>query len=124
MRALRAVGSVLILAACATSGSREKVREAQHWISAEEVRETGMEDLFVIVRRLRPRWVSSQNVLVFQNQSPMGGLDALSGMDPGGVYALEWMPPFQAVAELPAVGYRGPEQFDGVIVVWTRPPGE
>ncbi len=83
-----------------------------------------MEDLFVIVRRLRPRWVSSQNVLVFQNQSPMGGLDALSGMDPGGVYALEWMPPFQAVAELPAVGYRGPEQFDGVIVVWTRPPGE
>jgi len=124
MRGLRAVGSVLILAACATSGSREKVREAQHWISAEEVRETGMEDLYLIVRRLRPRWFSSQDVLVFQNQSPMGGLDALRGMDPRGVHGLEWMAPFQAVEELPSVGYRGPEEFDGVIVVWTRPPGE
>lgn len=99
------------------------MREAQHWISGQEVQETGLEDLYVIVRQLRPRWFSGQDVLVFQNRAPMGGLDALRAMDPRGVYALEWMSPFQAVEELPAVGYRGADGLDGVIVVWTRPPG-
>ena len=124
MRAILSFGSLLILVGCASSGPREKVREAQHWIAAEEFQESLTEDLYTIVRQLRPRWVSSQEVIVFQNLSPMGGLDALRGMDPRGVYGLEWMSPFQAVEELPSIGYRGPEEFDGVIVVWTRPPGE
>jgi len=113
-----------VVVGCASSGGREKVREAQHWISREDVQETGLDDLYVIVRQLRPRWFSGGEILVFQNGSPMGGLDALKAMDPGAVHGVEWMPPFQAAAELPAVGYRGADGLAGVIVVWTRPPGE
>lgn len=125
MKTLTAFAFLLILVGCAGSGGgREKVREPQDWISREDVQETGLEDLYVIVRQLRPRWFSGQNILVFQNRSPMGGLDALRTMDPRGVHGVEWLSPFEAVEELPAVGYRGADGLDGVIVVWTRPPGE
>lgn len=124
MKTAPALGFILILVGCASSGGgREKVRDAELWISGEDVQETALEDLYVIVRQLRPRWFSGQNILVFQNRSPMGGLDALRAMDPRGVHGVEWLSPFEAVEELPAVGYRGADGLDGVIVVWTRPPG-
>jgi len=124
MRALLCSCFLLVVVGCASSGGREKVREAQHWISREEVQQTDLDDLYLIVRRLRPRWFSGGDILVFQNGAPMGGPDALRAMDPRGVHGVEWMAPFQAVAELPAVGYRGADGLAGVIVVWTRPPGD
>jgi hypothetical protein len=125
MRTLLSFSFLLVLVGCASSGGREKVRDAQQWISREEVQQADLDNLYVIVQQLRPRWFSGgRDVVVFQNRSPMGGLDALRAMDPRGVHGLEWMDPFQAAAELPAIGYRGADGLAGVIVVWTRPPGE
>jgi hypothetical protein len=112
----------LLLSGCVSSGPVERYRERETWISGEEVKETGQDDLYEITRQLRPRWFTGQNVLVFQNRSPLGGLDALRSMNPEGVFGVEWMGLFRAAEELPAVGFRGREDPDGVIVVWTRPP--
>lgn len=114
---------------CASSRDPGQRGGDQERLTREQILETGIPNLYDVVRRLRPRWLTDRSpsgsgeIVVYQNQAPMGGVDALRLMDPEGVYSMEWLSQWAAAERLPGLGLGG-ATLTGVIVVWTRPPGD
>jgi hypothetical protein len=105
---------------------RSEPRRRRDVISQDEISESGATNLYDVVQRLRPGWLrggSASNLggggtgyVVYQNNTPMGGLDALRQMSPGYAESLRFLEGTEASNVLPGLGSR---RVAGAIVVVT-----
>ncbi len=118
------VTGMLLFGACAppstTGGSgRSDV------ITREELDATGLGTLYDAIERLRPRWLTlrgqrslggTTDIVVYQNQSYLGGIDVLRQLAPDMVVRVRYLDAATASASLPGLGSR---HIEGAIVVET-----
>jgi hypothetical protein len=117
----------LVLGGCAGPG-RGAGGYNPNIISADEIREmhgAGVRDLYELVNRERPRWLQTRTerslqlpttVLVYVNETRLGGTDALRGYPLQSVSSLRYLDAAQAML-LPGAGSA---HIDGAIVINTR----
>lgn len=131
MRGSIMVPVLLILAACASTGSQDGVRRDSRYISQEEIAATtSASTLYDVVYQLRPRWLTVRAsrsltglqpaIVVYQGNSLLGGPDILRQFDPSAVYALRYLDGSTASASLPGLGSR---HVEGAIILITGPEG-
>lgn len=116
------------VSACASSGDGTRYRSDE--ISREEILSVDVTDLYDVVNRLRPRWITAERragdrsfglstgVVVFQNQTLLGDVDVLRQWSPSAAYKLEWMDGATAAASLPGLGA---SHVAGAIIIRTAP---
>lgn len=123
-------GLAMVLAACASSGPREGPRYRSDLLTREEIMSQDVRNLFEVVQRLRPHWLQvgrrgdrsfglTTEIVVFQNQTYLGDVDALRQLAPSFAYQLRWLDGATASAALPGLGSR---HVAGAIVISTAPP--
>lgn len=131
---LMMAAAALALGACAPAAAphREALTAApsRSVITREEIAGSGATDLYSVVQRLRPGWLSGRGVqniggrtgqvVVYHNQTRMGEIQALREMAPGYVVSIRYLDASTA-AGLPGIGPR--EIVAGAIVVHT-PAGD
>jgi hypothetical protein len=114
-------------AAQATAPRQERARAPRirrDVISQEEIAGSGATNLYEVVQRLRPGWLRSGNVsnirgggtgvVVYQNNTPLGGPEALRQLTPGYAASLRFLEGNEASNTLPGLGSR---TVAGAIVV-------
>jgi hypothetical protein len=118
-----------ILSACASSAS-DASRAEQSRITAQELEAVRANNLYQAVERLRPRWLVVRGgrsferetvIVVYQNQSRLGGPDVLRSMSIGSARWLQYLDGPTASASLPGIS-RG-QHIQGAIVIHTRGDG-
>jgi hypothetical protein len=121
-----------LFTACASSGSSNQRSRNSNTISATEMdqaRREGMRDLYEVVERVRPRWLRVRTdpsfnlqtlVVVYQNESKLGGVDALRGYPLTSVNSLRYLDAAQA-GLLPGAGGGVGAHLEGAIVINTAP---
>lgn len=97
-------------------------------ITTEELAATNVSNLFDVVSRLRPRWLDvrggrslstlSTDIVVFQNETYLGGTDVLRQYGPESVMWLEYMAGSKASNVLAGLGSR---HVEGAIILHTLP---
>jgi len=108
------------------SGGRSDV------ISREEiVATTGVRNMYELVQRLRPRWVTVRNqdrsfgmateIAVYQGQTYMGDVETLRQLGHTMAYEIRWMDGPTAMTTL--TGYGSGKHLSGAIIISTTPPG-
>lgn len=133
MRSWKAMAVVVLVAAgvsaCASAPS-SGTRTAHNRINAEEIAEMQgqVSTLYEVVDRLRPRWLQTraqqrsfsggnQQIVVYQDQTLLGGVEALANLGLDYVLYLSYLDGAQATAQLPGLGSR---RVEGAIVIHTR----
>ena len=129
-------GSVVVLAllasaiasGCASTRASSPDRARLDRLSREEIMETRALNLFDAVQRLRPRWLDVRGgtrsftleteVVVYQNDMLLGGVDNLRQMSPEIAAEIQWVDGTMAAATLP--GLSSGRHVSGAIVVRTR----
>jgi hypothetical protein len=129
-----AAASAALLGGCAAasegSGSTAEAlsRGNRNLITSDEIATVGVTNLYDAVQRLRPQWLrggpvtslrgsgSGLPVVVYQNNTPLGGLDALRQMQPGFATSLRFLDGPTASNTLPGLGSR---TVAGAIVIVT-----
>lgn len=107
--------------------ARRQPRRRRDVITAQELTESGASDLLTAVQRLRPEWLragggrslgngSTTEIYVYQNNTQLGGLDALRQLDIGFATELRYLDGSTASNTLPGLGSR---IISGAIVVRT-----
>ena len=132
-----ALGAVCLGAACAGKSRAGSERRNPNLIAAaeiQEMQEAGVRDLYELVSRQRPSWLQTRTerslqletaVLVYHNESRLGGVDALRGYPLLLVTSLRYLDAAQA-GLLPGAGSA---HVEGAIVIRTAsrnpavPPG-
>ncbi len=118
------------LSACASTSRGSGDDSRPDLLTREQIMETGAINLYDVVNRLRPRWLQVRTtrsfnmeteIVVFQNEMQLGGLEALRQMDPELAFEIEWMDGGKATALLP--GLMSGRHVVGAIIVRTRPHG-
>lgn len=122
-----ALSATLILClgagACASSGSGSS--GDQDRLTREQIMSVDQPSLYEVVQRLRPRWTRSRgqrgygatpSVVVYQNQTYLGGLDALRQLTPGSAAEMRYLDAAEAMASLPGLGS---QRIQGAIVIYT-----
>jgi hypothetical protein len=130
-------GTLSVLAACAASGTAgaeaggsastsasATPRIRREVITQPELQGSAATNLFDVVQRLRPQWLSGANisnragsgtdVVVYQGQTHLGGVDALRQLQPSYAAELRWLDGSQASNTLPGLGSR---RVAGAIVI-------
>ncbi|MBW3572641.1 MAG: hypothetical protein KY467_16180 [Gemmatimonadetes bacterium] len=126
-------GTLSVLSACAASGGASAgadgsasaaPRVSRDLITQEELRGTGAANLFDAVQRLRPHWLRGANlsnrtaggteIVVYQGNTPLGGLDALRTLQVSYPASMRWLDGTQATNTLPGLGSR---RVAGAIVI-------
>lgn len=126
-------GTLSVLAACtASAGAGAEAgaststgpRIRRDMITQEELQGSAATNLFDAVQRLRPHWLSGANVsnrmgagtevVVYQGQTQLGGLDALRQLQTSYAAELRWLDGSQASNTLPGLGSR---KVAGAIVI-------
>lgn len=109
-----------------TAATRSGPTTRSDRISREEIDASDAQDAYELIQRLRPRWLmvrgsrsmtNSTGILVFMNNTRMGGIDALRQISVRGIGSIRYLDAAQAVAELPGIG-SGP--IEGAIVISSR----
>lgn len=133
MRAMR-IGMVLlvlgVMAGCASAPTGSSSGRPDR-LTREEIMSVNVTNLYEVVSRLRPQWLDvakrgdrsfalSTGIVVYQNQSYLGGLDVLRQMAPGFAQELDWLDGSTASNTLPGLGS---QHVLGAIVVKTLPSG-
>ena len=105
---------------------RRRPRRRPDVITADELAESGATDLYQAVQRLRPQWLRASGArslsggaagtVVYQNNTEMGGLDALRQLGIGFASELRYLDGSEASNTLPGLGSR---LVSGAIVVRT-----
>lgn len=120
---------VLLAAGCASSPGPDQGDGDRTVITREQISETGLDSLIQVIRRLRPWWLrntatraGSEDILVYENLNPKGGLNMLATINPQAVDSLVWMNRGTAAERMPAIGVMGREPV-AVIIAWTRVGG-
>jgi hypothetical protein len=125
---LALLSSSAVLGACA-SGARSGSRVAGNpnlitRSEIDEARQSGVRDLYELIERRRPRWLQARaersinlqtSILVFQNNSRLGGIDALRGYPLGSITSIRYLDAAQA-GLLPG---GGGAHVEGAIVIST-----
>jgi hypothetical protein len=107
-------------------GRQRAPRRRRNEISQEEMAQSGATNLYDVVQRLRPQWLTGtsssnwsgggQAIVVYQNDTQLGGLDALRQLSPGYAEAMRFLDGSEASNTLPGLGSR---RVAGAIVVVT-----
>jgi len=120
----------ILAAACAGQSRPGSGGRNSNMISAAEIAEmqqAGVRDLYELVNRRRPTWLQLRTerslqlpttVLVYQNDSRLGGIDVLRGYPLVSVASLRYLDAAQA-GLLPGAGSA---HVEGAIVIRTRSP--
>lgn len=99
-------------------------------ITQEELEAANVNTLHEAIQRLRPRWLtvrSSQTlgmgagetaILVYQNQTRLGGIDILRELDKGTAVWLQYLDGPTASASLPGIGS---QDVEAAIIIHTTP---
>lgn len=99
-------------------------------LTRDEIMAAGATNLFEVVSRLRPQWLTVRTtrsfnletgIVVFQNDMLLGGPEALRQLGPELAYELRWLDGVRASSTLP--GISSGRHVEGAIIVNTRPPG-
>lgn len=101
-------------------------RRRRDVLTREEIDASGVANLYEAVQRLRPDWLRGGNmsnfggggtgVVVYQNNSPLGGLDGLRQLSPDFAVELRFVDGVTASNTLPGLGSR---RVAGAIVIVT-----
>jgi hypothetical protein len=122
-----ALAAACLAAACAGQGRVSGAQRNASLIAAEEIQEqqdAGVRDLFELVSRQRPAWLQTRTerslqlettVLVYHNETRLGGVDALRGYPLLSVTSLRYLDAAQA-GLLPGAGSA---HVEGAIVIRT-----
>jgi hypothetical protein len=126
------VGSLalaLVISACASTGGGE-TRYRSDELTREEIMSVDVRDLYEVVQRLRPRWLTADRrhgdtpwlrqmgVVVYQGQTQLGDINVLKQLSPDAAYKLKWLDGSTASATLPGLGST---TVAGAIVISTGP---
>jgi hypothetical protein len=115
--------------ACASAPSAEGSGRAQNELSREEIMAAGVNNLYDVIHRLRPRWLNvrgqrsfgqaalNTEVVVFQNQTMLGGVEVLRQLGPDIAMRLRYLDGATATASLPGLGSR---HVEGAIIIETQ----
>src|SRR5687768_12414988 len=104
----------VVVAACASSGGGSRGSDPNRISTAEiqEAQRTGLNDAYELIQRTRPRWLQIRSerslrlettILVYQNDSRLGGVDALRGYPLLGISSIRYLDAAQA-GLLPGAG--------------------
>ncbi len=117
------------LLACASGSGFEAPRTSSNVITRAELAEIDVRNAYEAVHRLRPRWLlvrggprsfsSETDVVVFQDETFLGTLDALERLGTEGIYTIRYLDGPTAQATLSGIRNR---HIQGAIVVSLRPP--
>lgn len=131
MRRMLSIGALAVcctVAGCASAGAGATERRDQTVLTQEELQSAGARTLFEAVQRLRPRWIAVRSqqslanaateVLVYQNNTLLGGPEVLRDLAPDAAAWMKYLDGPTAAATLPGLGTR---QVEGAIVIHTRP---
>ena len=124
-------GVMLLLAACASSGSRPTISESSRdKVTSIEIANTEAATTYDLVNRLRPQWLraggtssigggSIQNMvtLVYLDGHRIGSIEALRTISASGITSMEWIPATRAAIVLTDVGS---DAINGAISLKTR----
>lgn len=124
-----AAAMAVALSACATAGTGSQT--SYNRINAEEIAEMKGQvgNLYELISRLRPRWLEARStqtslsggaereVVVYQDQSLLGGLDMLQSIGLDMPLYLSYLDGAQATAQLAGLGSR---RVEGAIIIHTR----
>ena len=129
-------GSVIVLAlvasaiasGCASTRAIRPDGTRLDRLSREQIMESQALNLFEAVQRLRPRWLDVRGgtrsftmdteIVVYQNDMLLGGVDNLRQMSPELAVEIRWVDGALAAATLP--GLSSGRHISGAIVVRTR----
>ncbi len=119
---------LLVVGACASTGSEGRERINYNLITSEEIHgATAATTLYDVVHQLRPRWLQVRvartfegggEIVVFQDQTFLGTPDVLRQFAKDAVHSLRYLDGPTASASLPGLGAR---HVVGAIVMETRP---
>lgn len=131
-RVLRNGALLLLLAAAATTACAPATTSAagsnSNELSREEIMEVGVNNMYDVIHRLRPRWLQvrgqrsfgqaalNTEVVVFQNQTMLGGVEVLRDMGPDIAMRVRYLDGTTATASLPGLGSR---HVEGAIIIET-----
>ncbi|MGH7700716.1 MAG: hypothetical protein ACREMJ_09410 [Gemmatimonadales bacterium] len=114
--------------ACGAKAGSEAVRPPgpRNVILEEEVRRAPGNNLYDIVRTLRPEWLRTSptvlrpgaegEIIVYLERTRMGGLSVLRSLQPGDVVLIRYYSPSEAMGEF------GPGHLHGAIQIRTSAP--
>jgi len=129
VRTIRALGVLALCAvaiSCAVPNDGERSGSSADYLSAEDIAGVDAGDMQAVVQRLRPRWLTGRgarsfgtptDIVVYQDNSLLGGLEALRSVSPGGVRSARYLDSATASATLPGLGTR---HVAGAIILRTR----
>lgn len=106
--------AVLLLSACATTGSGEAERNSRTEITRAEIVETDVRTAYELVERLRPQWLVPRGrpsfntpnlgILVYQESHRMGGVEILRQIPVEDIYTVTYLDGPTASSTLPGIG--------------------
>lgn len=122
------LGACLALAAgCASAQEGNPDQPDRHLITREEIEVSGEESLGRVIRRLRPRWLTTatsreerEEIVYYLNGLPRARFGAAIQVEE--IDSLVWMSGPEAAVKLPAISVMGVKP-GAVIFIWTRSPG-
>lgn len=113
----------LMAAGCAAGMGEGRVGDP-NMLTAEQIAESDARNAHDLIEKLRPRWLTqrftrserlSTGILVYQNQTRLGGLNVLRDIPIQGIYSIRYLDSAQA-GQLPGAGSMA---VDGAIVITT-----
>jgi hypothetical protein len=120
-----ALGALAALAACAPAATTAGGQNP-NLLTRDDIMAVEVTNLYDVVQRLRPRWLTVRagrslselrtEVVVFQNQTLLGGIDVLRQMQPDIAVRIRYLDGSTASATLPGLGSR---HVEGAIVIET-----
>jgi len=116
----------LLSTACSSKTPGTGTVSNQNELTIEHIRESGARDAFDAVQRLRPLWLRTRSpssinapntILVYQNETRLGGIEALRGYPIEGIAKITYLTASEAANKLLGTGTM---VVDGAIVISTR----
>ncbi|HET7275831.1 MAG TPA: hypothetical protein VFI91_11755 [Longimicrobiaceae bacterium] len=126
---LATFAAVAVFSGCAAAaGGGSSMGTDRNVITAEELATLNVSTLYETVQRLRPQWLRvrggqslstlTTDIVVFQNNTMLGGTDVLRRLGHDSAAWLEYMPGSKASNVLAGLGSR---HVEGAIIVHTTP---
>jgi len=118
----------VVIAGCAPSASSGAGRQSNE-LSRADIEATQLPNLYDAIDRLRPRWLTvraqrsfgqqplATEVVVYQNQTMLGGVEVLRQLGPEAAVRITYLDGATASASLPGLGSR---HVEGAIILHTR----
>ena len=115
---------LIVLGACASAGQGGARRGSGDILTAEEVAPWGAQDLYVVVQRLRPKWLQVREAVTTQGRMPMsiimdgtrqeGSLDLLRNIRASDVEEVRYLNSRDATTQY------GLSMMSGALIITTR----